>query len=122
MKDHTGIHSKTNRRFFLKSTGAAVIGSTLPFSIGLGKAQGGITANTLKVGLIGCGGRGTGAAVQALAADPDVVLTAMGDAFSDHLEASYASILEEQPNKVKVDKSHKFVGFDAYKKVIDSGV
>ena len=46
----------------------------------------------------------------------------MGDAFSDHLEASYAAIMEEQPNKVKVDKAHKFVGFDAYKKVIDSGV
>ncbi|MEX2231164.1 MAG: Gfo/Idh/MocA family oxidoreductase [Cyclobacteriaceae bacterium] len=122
MKDNTGIHSKTNRRFFLKSTGAAVIGSTLPFTVGLGKTLGGITANTLKVGLIGCGGRGTGAAAQALAADPDVVLTAMGDAFSDHLEASYKAILEEQPDKVKVDKSHKFVGFDAYKKVIDSGV
>src|SRR5688572_28665292 len=122
MKDHMGIHSKTNRRFFLKSTGAAVIGGTLPFTIGLGKAHGGITANTLKVGLIGCGGRGTGAAAQALAADPDVVLTAMGDVFADHLETSYAAIVEEHPSKVKVDKSQKFVGFDAYQKVIDSGV
>jgi len=82
----------------------------------------GSTANVLKVGLIGCGGRGTGAATQALAADPDAVLTAMGDAFSDQLEASYAAIMEEQPKKVKVDKANKFVGFDAYRKVIDSGV
>jgi len=120
MKDNMDISGKTNRRLFLKSTGAAVIGSTLPFTSGFAKPSGGTTANTLKVGLIGCGGRGSGAAVQALAADPDAVLTAMGDVFSDHLEASLAAIMEEQPEKVKVDKAHKFVGFDAYQKVIDS--
>lgn len=120
MKDD--IFGKTNRRLFLKSTGAAVIGSTLPYSLAFSKPGTFPTANVLKVGLIGCGGRGTGAAAQALAADPDVVLTAMGDVFSDYLEESYKAILEEQPKKVKVDKDHKFVGFDAYKKVIDSGV
>jgi len=122
MKTNMGMSGKTNRRLFLKSTGAAMIGSTLPFASGIAKPLGSLTANTLRVGLIGCGGRGTGAAAQALAADPDVELTAMGDAFSDHLEASYAAIMEEQPKKVKVDKSRKFVGFDAFQKVIDSGV
>lgn len=122
MKENTDLSGKTNRRLFLKSTGAAVIGSTLPFTSGFASPRHGVTANTLKVGLIGCGGRGTGAAAQALAADPDVVLTAMGDVFADHLEASLAAIIEEQPKKVKVDKAHKFVGFDAYKKVIESGV
>lgn len=122
MKEDTIISGKSNRRLFLKTTGAAVIGSSLPFASGLAKPAGGISANTLRVGLIGCGGRGTGAAAQALAADPDVVLTAMGDVFSDQLEKSYAAIMEEQPGKVKVEKSKKFVGFDAYKKVIDSGV
>src|SRR5687768_12439162 len=122
MKEKQDISGKTNRRLFLKSTGAAVIGSTLSFGSAFSKPSQGLSANTLKVGLIGCGGRGSGAAVQALAADPDAVLTAMGDVFSDHLEASLAGIIEEQPDKVKVDKAHKFVGFDAYKKVIDSGV
>lgn len=122
MKENNDIFGKTNRRLFLKSTGAAVVGSTLPFTAGFSKPPGGLTANTLRVGLIGCGGRGSGAAVQALAADPDVVLTAMGDVFSDHLEASLAAIMEEQPSKVKVNKTNKFVGFDAYKKVIDSDV
>lgn len=122
MKESTDLSGKTNRRLFLKSTGAAVIGSTLPFSVGLAKSAKGISANTLKVGLIGCGGRGTGAAAQALAADPDVALTAMGDVFSDHLEASLKAIKEEQGDKVKVDNAHKFIGFDAYQKVIDSGV
>lgn len=122
MKDNTGLSGRTNRRLFLKSTGAAVIGSTLPFASATARPFAGSVANTLKVGLIGCGGRGTGAAAQALAADPDVELTAMGDVFSDHLEASYAAIMEEQPRKVKVEKSKKFVGFDAYKRVIESGV
>ena len=71
------------------------------------------TADVLKVGLIGCGGRGTGAAAQALNADPNVLLTAMGDAFSDRLEESYSALMEEVPQKVKVGKTEKFVGFDA---------
>lgn len=105
----------------MKSTGAVVLGGALPLHSALAKPVG-PSANTLKVGLIGCGGRGTGAAAQALAADPNVVLTAMGDVFADHLESSYKAIVEEQGPKVKVDKANKFVGFDAYRKVIDSGV
>ncbi len=121
MTDHGQFPNRTNRRIFLKSTGAAVLGSALPLS---GAIAGPLSrsARTLRVGLIGCGGRGTGAATQALAADPDVVLTAMGDVFADQLEASYKAIVEEQGPKVKVDKAHKFTGFDAYQKVIDSGV
>ena len=76
----------------------------------------------MKVGLIGCGGRGAGAAGQALAADPDVILTAMGDVFSDRLDESYEALMELYPAKVKVNKENKFVGFDAYQKVINSGV
>ncbi len=118
--------SGTDRRTFLKSTGAAVVGSTMAMNLGLSSQafsrKSFNTANILKVGLIGCGGRGTGAAAQALAADPDVVLTAMGDVFLDRLEESYKSLVEVDGKKVKVDPAHKFVGFDAYKKVIDSGV
>lgn len=125
MKDHTS--SSSNRRAFLKSTGTAIVGSTIAMNLGLpekGLAHGGIgpKSNTLKVGLIGCGGRGTGAAAQAIAADPDVILTAMGDAFQDRLDESYKALVEIDPNKIKVDPANKFVGFDAYKKVIDSGV
>ncbi len=116
--------TRTSRRAFLKSTGAAVVGSTMVFNRGFpGHAFAPYSAsNTLKVGLIGCGGRGTGAAAQALAADPDVILTAMGDVFPDRLEESYKALLETDPKKVQVDKAHKFIGFDAYRKVIDSGV
>jgi len=125
MKENTT--SGNNRRAFLKSTGAVVVGSTIA-NMGIPThafAQSGsrlTKTNTLKVGLIGCGGRGTGAAAQAMAADPDVVLTAMGDVFEDRLEGAYKSLVEVDPKKVQVDKANKFVGFDAYKKVIESGV
>lgn len=111
-----------NRRSFLKNSGLALIGSTLAYQSGLAAPSGSGKKPTLKVGLIGCGGRGTGAAVQALRADPDVILTAMGDVFQDRLNQSYKEIVNEVGDKVKVDNQNKFVGFDAYLKVIRSGV
>jgi len=111
-----------NRRKFLKSTGTAVVGSSLlPFGLSISPAQA-ARREPLKVGLIGCGGRGTGAAAQALKADKDAVLTCMGDIFSDYLEESFQSLKKINPEQVKVDGAHKFVGFDAYQKVLDAGV
>ncbi len=78
----------------------------------------------IKVGLIGCGGRGTGAASQALMADSHVQLTAMGDAFEDRLQLSLKSLnkIEGLESKIDVPKERQFVGFDAYKQVLASGV
>jgi myo-inositol 2-dehydrogenase / D-chiro-inositol 1-dehydrogenase len=115
-------NKSVNRRGFLKRTGAVVIGSSLIHQLGFARQPLQSNTNTLKVGLIGCGGRGAGAASQALQADANVVLTAMGDAFQDRLDESYKELAEMYPEKVKVDKAHKFVGFDAYKKVIASDV
>jgi len=80
--------------------------------------------DVLKVGLIGCGGRGTGAAAQALKADKAVTLHAMGDAFADRLGQSLAALQKEDEIKSKIDvlPERQFVGFDAYQKVIASGV
>ena len=78
--------------------------------------------DTLKVGLVGCGGRGTGAAAQALAADKNIVLTAMADAFEDRLKSSLGILKKQTEDRVQVDPEHCFVGFDAYQKVIQSGV
>ncbi|MEM7306488.1 MAG: Gfo/Idh/MocA family oxidoreductase [Planctomycetota bacterium] len=79
-------------------------------------------AEMLKVGLIGCGGRGTGAAAQALRADPNTKLVALADAFGDQLESSLASLqaTEDIAAKVDVDEDHRFTGFDGYKGVIES--
>lgn len=109
----------SSRRSFVKKSGAAILASSLTYPIGLFANE---SKDTLKVGLIGCGGRGTGAASQALMADPNVILTAMGDVFEDRLEKSYSALFKMNPEKVKVDKANKFIGFDAYLKVIQSDV
>jgi predicted dehydrogenase len=110
-----------NRREFLKSS--AVLGGALAAPALLpGKLFGNENPSTLRVGLIGCGGRGTGAASQALNADPNVVLTAMGDAFEDQLNTSLQQLQKDHAEKVKVTPEKSFVGLDAYQKVIDSGV
>ncbi|MEJ7737994.1 MAG: Gfo/Idh/MocA family oxidoreductase [Chitinophagaceae bacterium] len=120
--DRKSSSGNTNRRSFLKNTGTAVIGSSVAYGMGFPMAVPGAKKPVLKVGLVGCGGRGSGAALEALKADPNVVLTAMGDVFADRLNESYAALLEAEPNKVKVSQPNKFIGFDAFQKVIDSGV
>ncbi len=79
------------------------------------------SGDVIKVALIGCGGRGTGAAVQALSTKQNVQLVAMADAFKDRLDDSYKNILdalEDKKNRVQVKEENKFTGFDAYKKAI----
>jgi predicted dehydrogenase len=78
--------------------------------------------DTLRVGLIGCGGRGTGAASQALRADRNVRLTAMGDAFRDRLTSSLAQLQRTRDiaGKIDVPAERQFVGFDAYRQVINN--
>ncbi|MFA6945791.1 MAG: Gfo/Idh/MocA family oxidoreductase [Pedobacter sp.] len=112
----------TNRREFIKSTGAVVIGSTIGLNLAFPQTGFPKSNDVLKVGLIGCGGRGTGAASQALKADPNVILTAMADIFPDRLESSHDILLKAHPDKVKVNQENRFVGFDAYQRLIDSGV
>src|SRR5690606_21883108 len=99
-------------RSFLKTSGIALLAGTLAYPMGMASASASSVKSTLKVGLVGCGGRGTGAAAQAIRADENVVITAMGDVFEDRLEESYASLLKVGEKQVKVDKKKKFVGFD----------
>jgi predicted dehydrogenase len=109
-----------NRRQFLKQ-------SSLALAAGAAAVQPGNLAGPvpedqiLRVGLVGCGGRGTGAAAQALMADSKVRLTALGDAFEDRLRGSLAT-LQKQPEiagKIDVPEERFFVGFDAYRDVIE---
>lgn len=116
--------NNSGRRSFLHKTGIAAIGG----AVGLHLLQSQNTfacktnSNTLKIGLVGCGGRGSGAAAQALQADPNTVLTAMGDVFSEQIEASLKELQAMYPDRVKVSKDNQYIGFDAYKKVIASDV
>ena len=108
------------RRKFVKESSLAVGGILLTPSL-LGATPLAHTAKKLKIAVVGCGGRGSGAVVQALKADNNTVLVAMADAFEDRLEDAYNrfnKIFGE--DRIKVKASHKFVGFGSYKKAIDA--
>src|SRR5262245_56328548 len=111
----------TSRRDFLKTS--ALVGSALAAPAILpSNIFGADNAAPLKVGLIGCGGRGSGAADQALNADKNIVLTSLGDAFPEPQQNLQKNLHTHHRDKVKVTPETSFVGLDAYQKVIDSGV
>ncbi len=98
--------------------GGGILAATLP--IGASAQVAG--SDTIKVALVGCGNRGSGAAVQALSTELPVQLVSMADAFQDRLDQSLTNVLEEFPDdkdKVKVPEKNRFVGFEAYKGAID---
>ena len=109
-----------SRRAFVQTTAMAT-GALLSVPMGVhGMAR--VNGNQkLKLALVGCGGRGSGAAVQALTADENVELVAMADAFGDRIERSLKGIQEhfDGDKKIDVKEKNRFVGFDAYKKAID---
>lgn len=111
------------RRAFLKTTAFAAATIAAP-AILPGKLLAAENQPTLRIGLIGCGGRGTGAAGNALRADANVTLVAMGDVFPDQIEKSLKALRSEAElaPKVQVTQARCFTGFDAYQKVIESGV
>jgi myo-inositol 2-dehydrogenase / D-chiro-inositol 1-dehydrogenase len=120
---HETTKTATRRDFLKTSTGLAV-GATLAGTLAMPRAVHAGVSEGLRIGLIGCGGRGTGAAQNALHAHPENVLVAVGDAFADFAQASVDKLrgMEDVTKQVKVEPDHVFVGFDAYKKVIDSDV
>ena len=130
-----------SRRNFLKTTGAAAAGGSIIIPLAGCRTPEKKTAiatvataaaatpvfaqhtDELKIALIGCGGRGTGAAGQALNTEGPVKLVAMADAFRDRLDSALQTLKDEvtkrnQPERVDVPEENKFVGFDAYKKAI----
>lgn len=111
-----------NRRQFVSATAAATAAFSLSPALTHGAYAGG--SDLLKVGLVGCGGRGTGAASQALQADSGVELFAMADAFDDRLQSSRQRLERQfnkdgQPARVNVIDDNCYVGFDGYRQVID---
>jgi predicted dehydrogenase len=111
---------KSGRRAFIKKGSAAIAGSTVLPSLPVDLSAYVSGSDQIRVGLIGCGNRGAGAAVQALQASKSVKLVAMGDTFRDRLDKSYLAILDNVDGaQVDVPEENKFVGFEAYKKVIE---
>ncbi len=77
---------------------------------------------SLKLGLIGCGGRGSGAVINAFAADDNITLTAMGDLFDDQIQKSLDNLNKQAADRIKVDGAMKFSGFEAVNRVVNSDV
>ncbi len=113
----------TSRREFVK-TSTVLASGTIVGAVNRCAAVHVAGDDVLKVGLIGCGGRGTGAATQALMADSRVKLIAMADAFEDRLQLSLKSLNKTDglESKIDVPVERQFVGFDAYQQVLASGV
>ena len=116
--------SQTSRREFIKTTGAAAIGGAMASSLLFPGRSLAAEDKILKIGLVGCGGRGSGAAKNALNAEPNVRLVAMADAFEDKLLASRDNLKKDKEvgKKVNVPDANCFVGLDAYRKLIDSDI
>ena len=121
-----GTRDRHSRRGFLGSMAGSSLGATL----GLGSAPAGLAAGgffahgaeRIRVGLIGCGGRGTGAALQAAAADPAVRIVALGDAFPDQVASSAHVLARDAAGQFACPPEQRFVGERAYLDVLESGV
>ena len=116
-----------NRRDFVKSGVAAVVGGSVAGHFPMNASAFYGMDDTIRVGLIGCGGRGTGAALQALKAAANTKLVAMADAFSDRIEESHKNMMEPEEadeatmdaiRRIDVPAEMRFDGFDGYKEVI----
>ncbi|MFK5971797.1 MAG: Gfo/Idh/MocA family oxidoreductase [Flavobacteriaceae bacterium] len=117
---NTNASSLKSRRTFCKNT-ALLSGAMILPTLQMNAMVNVFNDKKLKIALVGCGGRGTGAAVQALKADNNIELVAMADAFEDRLKGSLMNISKEmgEGTKVNVKEKHQFVGFDAAQKAID---
>jgi myo-inositol 2-dehydrogenase/D-chiro-inositol 1-dehydrogenase len=110
------------RREFLKTTGSALGAALATGFPAVIRSQ--TVTNAIKVGLVGCGGRGSGAASQALAADDKTELVALADVEQQQIDGCLRSLrrIQKTADRVKVEPSKAYLGLDAYQKVIDSGV
>jgi len=115
----TTAASNVSRRAFLD--GAAAVGTT-GAALALARGAHAAGSGVIKVGLIGCGGRGSGAAANAMNAGKDVHVVAIADVLAERTETARAQLQPKYPDQFLVDDAHTFVGFDAYQKVIASGV
>jgi len=116
----SGATPSASRRDFLKGSTAVIVGGALAGNLAIARSAHAAGDDEIKIALIGCGGRGSGAAKQALSTKGKVRLIAMADAFEDRLEGSHKQLLAQTGIKDRIDvpQDRKFVGFDAYQKAL----
>ncbi|HEX3599365.1 MAG TPA: Gfo/Idh/MocA family oxidoreductase, partial [Lacipirellulaceae bacterium] len=114
----------STRREFLRTSGGLAAGAALAGTLVTPRNVHAGVSEKMRIGLVGCGGRGTGAAQNALNASADNVLVAVADTFPDFAKTSLGKLKRDDSTKdrVQVPDDHIFVGFDAYKQLIDSNV
>lgn len=110
----------TSRRSFLKGTLAAGAGTALASQFDPARMAHAQSTEVIKIALVGCGGRGTGAASQLMNADPNVKLIAVADAFEDRAKSSLERLKKQHEKQVDVPADRVFVGLDAYKKAVET--
>ncbi len=108
---------QSTRRTFLQQSGV-LAGTTLASAIS--RRAYAAEDNTIKIALVGCGGRGSGAAAQALSTKGPTKLVAMADAFANRLNSSRQSLSKQVAEKLDVPAERQFIGLDAYRKAIDA--
>lgn len=104
-----------SRRDFLRSSAGAAVAASVAGRFGLAHAQG---SDEIRVGLIGAGGRGTGALRNVLDAAPNVRVVAIGDVFQDQIDAALEQLGSKLPRPLEIPKEHQFTGLDAYRGVL----
>lgn len=115
-------NKQKSRRSFVK-TSAKTIAAGMVFShLPIFSNANVVGQEKLKLGLVGCGGRGTGAVFQALAASKSVQLVAMGDVFQHEIDKSFKRVTRDFPDQINVPEERRFLGFDAFKNVISACV
>lgn len=116
------MSDQASRRDFLKNSSSAVVAGSLAATLGASRSVHAAGSDVLKVGLIGCGGRGTGAVRNAMLADENLELTVLADAFPDRLGHAQNILMPQIGKKYQVTDDNCFTGFDAYKQVMASDV
>ena len=111
---------RTNRRSFMKKSSLLVAGGAIASQLPLARSAHAFGSDVIKIGLVGCGGRGTGAAAQAMNTDGATKLIAVADCFEDAATQAVRGLKASHGAKVDVPQERQFVGLDAYKGVLDS--
>ncbi|MCH2212507.1 MAG: Gfo/Idh/MocA family oxidoreductase [Fuerstiella sp.] len=118
----TDNDNSTRRSFLKTSSAAAIAGGSILQDLSSVQASHVSSDETVRIGLIGCGGRGTGAAGQAMNTEGPVKLVAVADAFENNLERSIRNLQGSYGDKVDVPRDRRFTGFDAYKGVLEQDI
>lgn len=112
--------SGASRRDFLKTSSVLAATGALAGTLNVARTAHAAGDDTIRIALIGCGGRGTGACGQALSTTGPIKLIAMGDMFADRMDTCYKTLMDKHKDRIDVKPENKHLGFDAYQKILDN--